>query len=94
MAGCCLHIVHIAAEKGAVCLSGVVDVLVDIFHYFKESVKRQCEFANMQELFDVGPGKYWNMILCFFCDFSTMFIFVMLRNFDEIVIILFVVINC
>ena len=30
----------------------------------------------------------------FFCDFSTMFIFVMLRNFDEIVIILLVVINC
>ena len=51
------------------CLSGVVDVLVDIFHYFKESVKRQCEFANMQELFDVGPGKYWNMILCFFAIF-------------------------
>ena len=53
MAGCCLHLVHIAAEKGAVCLPGVDDVLVDIFHYFKKSAKRQCEFANMQEQSDV-----------------------------------------
>ena len=45
-AGCCLHLVHIAAEKGAVCLSGVEDVLVDIFHYFKKSAKRQCEFCE------------------------------------------------
>ena len=51
-AGCCLHLDQIAAEKGAVSLSGVEDVLVDIFHYFKKSAKRQCEFANMQELFD------------------------------------------
>ena len=51
------------------CLSGVVAVLVDIFHYLKESVKRQCEIANVQELFDVGPGIYWNMILCFFAIF-------------------------
>ena len=57
MAGCCLHLVHIAAEKGAVCLPGVEDVLVDIFHYFKKSAKRQCEFANMQELFDVEQKR-------------------------------------
>ena len=56
-AGCCLHLVHIAAEKGAVCLPGVVDVLVDIFHYFKKSAKRQCEFANMQELFNVEQKR-------------------------------------
>ena len=57
MAGCCLHLVHIAAEKGAVCLPGVEDVLVDIFHYFKKSAKRQCEFANIQELFDVEQKR-------------------------------------
>ena len=56
-AGCCLHLVHIAAEKGAVSLSGVEDVLVYIFHYFKKSAKRQCEFANMQELFDVEQKR-------------------------------------
>ena len=38
-----------------------------------------------------GPGKYWNMSLWFFWDFSTMFIFVMLRNCDVIVIILLVI---
>ena len=32
-------------------------VLVDIFHYFKKSAKRQCEFANMQEMFDVEQKR-------------------------------------
>ena len=36
---------------------GVEDVLVDIVHYFKKSAKRQCEFANMQELFDVEQKR-------------------------------------
>ena len=46
MVGCCLHLVHIAAEKGAMCLPGVEDVLVDIVHYFKKNAKRQCENAG------------------------------------------------
>ena len=57
MAGCCLHLVHIAAHKGAICLSAVEDVLVDIYHYFQKSGKRQHEFAALQQMYDIDQKR-------------------------------------
>ncbi|XP_070186115.1 zinc finger BED domain-containing protein 5-like [Littorina saxatilis] len=57
MAGCCLHLVHIAAKKGAALLPPVEDILVDIFYYFNKSVNRQTELKGLQELYDVEQRK-------------------------------------
>ena len=57
MAGCCLHLVHFAAHKGAVCLSAVEDVLVDTYYYFQKSGKRQHEFAALQQMYDIDQKR-------------------------------------
>ena len=57
MSGCCLHLVHLGAKKGASCLPPVEDILVDIFYYFKKSVNRQTELKHLQVLYDVDQRK-------------------------------------
>ena len=57
MSGCCLHLVHLGAKKGASCLPPVEDILVDIFYYFKKSVNRQIELKHLQALYDVDQRK-------------------------------------
>ena len=57
MSGCCLHLVHLGAKKGASCLPPTEDILVDIFYYFKKSVNRQTELKHLQALYDVDQRK-------------------------------------
>ncbi|KAK7096538.1 hypothetical protein V1264_005823 [Littorina saxatilis] len=57
LAGCCLHLVHIGAKKGAGCLAAVEDILIDIFYYFQRSVNRQTELKDLQDLYDVEQRK-------------------------------------
>ena len=57
LARCCLHLVHLSAKKGAACLPPVEDVLVDVYHYFEKSVKRQSELKDLQELYDAEQRK-------------------------------------
>lgn len=58
LAGCTLHLVHIAAEKAADTLPAAVDeILVDIFYYFKKSSKRQDSFASFQELHNIDQQR-------------------------------------
>lgn len=57
MAGYCLHLVHIAARKGAQCLPDVGDVLQDVYYFFQKSDKRKQEFSSMQVLFDVEQKR-------------------------------------
>ena len=57
MAGCCLHLVHIAAHKGAICVSAVEYVLMDIYYYFQKSGKRQHEFAALQQMYDIDQKR-------------------------------------
>ena len=47
MSGSWLHLVHLAAKKGA-----TDDILVDIFYYFKKSVNHQTELKHLQALYD------------------------------------------
>jgi len=53
MAGSCLHLVHIAAQKGAGCLTDIAEVLTDMYYYFQKSEKRQHDFSELQELYDM-----------------------------------------
>ena len=57
LAGCCLHLVHLAARKGAACLPSAEDVLVDIFYFFQKSAIRQYELKQLQTLYDVEQRK-------------------------------------
>ena len=57
LAGCCLHLVHIGAQKGAKCLPDVGDILQDIYYYFQKSDKRLGDFSRMQEMFDTEQKK-------------------------------------
>ena len=57
MAGCALHLVHIAAKKGAAHLPPFDELLIDIYHYFRKSVNRQAEFKDLQALYDVEQRK-------------------------------------
>lgn len=53
LAGCCLHLIHLAAKKGSGALPvSVDDVLVDIYYFFDKSDKRQAEFRQFQDLCD------------------------------------------
>ena len=71
MLGSCLHLVHLAAKKGA-----IDDILVDIFYYFKKSVNHQTELKHIQALYDDNQRKMlkhvctcWlsNSRYCFIC---------------------------
>lgn len=82
MSGCCLHLVHLAAKKGASCLPLIDDILVDIFYYFKKSVNRQTELKHLQALYDVDQRKmlkhvctHWLSISRYFLMFH-MFVFI------------------
>ena len=58
LAGCTLHLIHIAAEKGANSLPvAVSEILVDIFYYFKKSSTRMHRLADFQDLYDVQQQK-------------------------------------
>nr|KAG5693497.1 hypothetical protein BaRGS_006487 [Batillaria attramentaria] len=57
LANCCLHLVHIAAKKGAEVLPAFSDVLVDVFFYFQKSANRQQELENLKDLYDIKAGK-------------------------------------
>ena len=57
LARCCLHLVHIAAKKGAACLPPVEDILIDVFYYFQKSVNRQTELKDQQDLYDTEQRK-------------------------------------
>lgn len=50
LSGCTLHLVHIAAEKGAECLPvQFSELLTDIFHYFKKSSVRAHKLSIFQD---------------------------------------------
>ena len=58
LAGCTLHLVHIAAEKGANSLPvPVSEILVDVFYYFQKSSTRKHRLAQFQEMHDVEQQK-------------------------------------
>ena len=58
LAGCTLHLVHIAAEKGADSLSvPVSEILVDVFYYFQKSSTRKHRLAQFEERHDVEQQK-------------------------------------
>ena len=58
LAGCTLHLVHIAAEKGADSLPvPVSEILVDVFYYFQKSSTRKHRLAQFQEMHDVEQQK-------------------------------------
>lgn len=57
-AGCPLHLVHIAASKGADCLPvSINDLLVDIYFFFHRSSLRTHRFNELQELYGEEPSK-------------------------------------
>ncbi|GFR86306.1 connexin 27.5 [Elysia marginata] len=54
LAGCNLHLAHLAAEKAAAVLPvSPAELLVDIFYYFSKSSLRQSNFIKFQELCSV-----------------------------------------
>ncbi|VDI64010.1 Hypothetical predicted protein [Mytilus galloprovincialis] len=57
LAGCTLHLVHIAAKKAAESLPPVDEALTDIYYYFNKSDTRKQEFKGTQELYDVDQKK-------------------------------------
>lgn len=57
LAGCTLHLVHIAAKKAAESLPPVDEALTDIYYYFNKSDTRKQEFRGTQELYDVDQKK-------------------------------------
>jgi hypothetical protein len=50
LAGCTLHLVHIAAKKAAECLPPVDEALTDIYYFFNKSESRKQEFRGTQVL--------------------------------------------
>lgn len=53
LAGCTLHLVHLAAQKGHDELPiSAADLMVDIFYYFEKSSSRQLRFADFQSFYD------------------------------------------
>ncbi|XP_021346237.1 uncharacterized protein LOC110445779 [Mizuhopecten yessoensis] len=58
LAGCTLHLVHIAAKKAAAAaLPPVDDILVDIYYFFHKSDKRRSAFKGTQALYDLEQKK-------------------------------------
>lgn len=57
LAGCPLHLVHIAARKAVECLPPVDEILVDVYYYFNKSDKRKSGFQGTQQLNDVDQRK-------------------------------------
>jgi len=58
LAGCTLHLVHLAAEKAAHLLPyQPADLLLDIFHYMKKSSVRQRNLNKWQEYFSQEQRK-------------------------------------
>ena len=51
-----LHLVHIAAKKGAANLGPSEEVLVDYFYYFKRAANRQEDLKTYQNFFN-GDNK-------------------------------------
>ena len=57
LAGCTLHLIHIAARHGANCLPNVDELLIDIHYYFNKSDKRKKEFRGTQDLYSKDQKK-------------------------------------
>ncbi|GFN79849.1 connexin 27.5 [Plakobranchus ocellatus] len=55
--GCMLHLVHIAARKGAAHLAPLEEALVDVFYYFKKSATRQSDLKAFQDLLNIERTK-------------------------------------
>lgn len=52
-AGCIIHLVHIAARKGAEHLGGFEEIMRDLYYYFRNSVNRQADLKQFQEFHDI-----------------------------------------
>ena len=57
LAGCTLHLVHIAARHGAKCLPNVDELLVDIHYFFNKSDKRKKEFRGTKDMYSQDQKK-------------------------------------
>ncbi|GFO29176.1 leukotriene a-4 hydrolase [Plakobranchus ocellatus] len=58
LAGCCCHLVHIAAQKGAAALPiDIEQMLVDTYYYLEGSSVRQADFQQLQIYHEVKQNK-------------------------------------
>lgn len=57
LAGCTLHLIHIAAKKAATALPPVDDALIDIYYYFQKSETRKRDFKGTQKIYDTDQKK-------------------------------------